>query len=696
MQKKLRQVTDTIHQTVYLSELESNMMSTAYFYRLHDIYQSSTVYLTFPCNRTKRYEHSYGTMELAGEMFFSAITNATPKVLEEFFTEAERELKTIVKTLLKNDTVPTYCNSSQAAMSGCFPNLAGRDINRKLDSIIKAAYDNFIPIEDTALNHYMPPFSKDLNKHKFLYQCLLEAVRIVALFHDVGHPPYSHILENTLKDLYQKCSNSPEKYNTDRADELIKYLEPFFKGTSDQSINCLISTPNEPKNGDKVHMHEQVGLKMLAGAFDDIFQYELERIGGSPKAEKSSFAIYLVAVAEFCFAILRDQNSFFISLHRIIDGCIDTDRMDYVVRDAQNSGVDWGKVPYKRLLDSCKLMQRQYDNQTYYPIAFPRKMTDQIDDLLLMRYKIFARINYHHRSYKTAIILQRLVQDLAEDYLKKDDGAKALCPGISDLWNCLGSTLSSHDLYIIQWNDSTLISHLYQTLAEIKRNDSDDYNLTDEQYKDIISMLEEFLLNRKHFYSVFKRQSDFVPIFEAAFNDLDPLVKKIKAHEQKKIEEASGPDDFSDADDSIKRLDPIKLEGVIHSGDGKALECLFPSEYSLKNIIVNVLKEYHTQGKIGVYLFNENKKRTATGLPKRADLSDAIYLYEPNSDTPDIYNTSILENQLVQLQNNCLQYIAYIELEPCNSKTIEDIRNTICNKFTQATKAAMGEYFSCV
>ena len=97
-----------------------------------------------------------------------------------------------------------------------------------------------------------------------------------------------------------------------------------------------------------------------------------------------------------------------------------------------------------------------------------------------------------------------------------------------------------------------------------------------------------------------------------------------------------------------------------------------------------------------MYLFNENKKRTATGLPKRADLSDAIYLYEPNSDTPDIYNTSILENQLVQLQNNCLQYIAYIELEPCNSKTIEDIRNTICNKFTQATKAAMGEYFSCI
>lgn len=85
MGKKLRQVTDSIHETIYLSSLESELISTPYFYRLHEIYQSSTVYMTFPSNRTKRYEHSLGTMELASSMLFSAFSNAEHKTRVMFF-----------------------------------------------------------------------------------------------------------------------------------------------------------------------------------------------------------------------------------------------------------------------------------------------------------------------------------------------------------------------------------------------------------------------------------------------------------------------------------------------------------------------------------------------------------------------------------------------------------------------------------
>lgn len=52
MKKKMRQVTDSVHETIYLSELEAELIATPYFYRLHDIYQSSTVYMTF--RRTER------------------------------------------------------------------------------------------------------------------------------------------------------------------------------------------------------------------------------------------------------------------------------------------------------------------------------------------------------------------------------------------------------------------------------------------------------------------------------------------------------------------------------------------------------------------------------------------------------------------------------------------------------------------
>lgn len=694
MEKRLRQVADTVHQTVYLSDLESNMMSTAYFYRLHDVYQSSTVYLTFPCNRTKRYEHSFGTMELAGEIFFSAITNASETVLSDFFEDAEEYLESAIAKLLEGKIHPTYCNNSYKALSDCFVTVNTRTLQSESAKAIGKAYQNFKEVEDVALDHYMPPFSKDLDKRKFLYQCLLEAVRVVALFHDVGHPPYSHIMESVLNELYTKCNESSAELNEERSNELINNLKPFKEAENDD-ISCLLSVPLKMSP----ELHEQVGLKMLSGAFEDVFQSELERLNKekSSRPKKSAVAVYYIAIAEFCFAILREQTSFFISLHRIIDGCVDADRMDYIVRDSKNSGVDWGTIPYKRMLESCKMFERNYEDKRYYSIAYPRKMAEHIDDLLITRYKIFSRVNYHHRSYKTALILQELVRILALDYLSKDDKQLALCPGISDLWNCLSSTMNSGDLYIIQWNDSTLISHLYQTLAEVKSRTHEDYDLSEEKYDVICNMLEEFLLNRKHFYSVFKRQSDLTPIFAQVFGRLETQVDKVKAYEQEKRSSmVSDSRKMEEADDSLKRLDPEKLDGIIKSGDADALSRIFPSETSLRIIILDVLDQYKQNGRISSYLFDENKKRFKTGLPKKEDYSDGIYLYESDNDSAKLYNVSNLEDQLIRLQNYCLQYIAYIDTKEDSKTVIKSIREDIANRLYEAIEGALQELFSCL
>ncbi len=701
MQKRLRQISDTIHQTVYSSELESNMMSTAYFYRLHDVYQSSTVYLTFPSNRTKRYEHSHGTMGLAGEMFFSAITNAEVDILNNFFSFAEKYLNILVTKLLQGKIRPTYCANCQKALADCFSAVSSQTLTKEANKAISNAYKNFEVIEDVALNHYMPPFSNklsstdELNKRKFLYQCLLEAVRIVALFHDVGHPPYSHIMEGSLNDLYNYCKASSNP--TARMGELISSLNPF-KGAEYDDITCLLSKPLKVSP----EFHEQVGLKMLASAFEDIFQSKFNNssIGKVSKAEKGTTAIYYVTVAEFCFAILREQSSFFISLHRIVDGCVDADRMDYIMRDTVNSGVNWGEIPYKRMLESCMLIERKFENDVYFQIAYPSKMVEHIDDLLITRYKIFSRINYHHRSYKTSLILQRLVQTLAEDYLNKDDSKKALCPGIADLWNCLSSTLNSGDLYIIQWNDSTLISHLYQTLAEVKSRDCSDYNLPEDQYEDVTGLLEEFLLNRKHFYSVFKRQSDLTPIFSELFERLKPLVDKVRGYEQNKFEKALNSSNSvdSDAEDSLKRLNSKQLDGIIKSGDADSLERVLPLD--MLKILSGVLEEYKEKGKILSYLVDKNKKRSKTGLPYREDGSDGIYLYNYNvsGDGIELYDVSILETQLVQLQNYCLQYIAYVEprSESESAAVIDDIRQAISERLFDEVKNCMQNLFSCL
>lgn len=689
MAKKLRQITDGIHQTVYISELESEMMSTAYFYRLHDVYQSSTVYLAFPCNRTKRYEHSYGTMEIAGKMFFSAITNASNKVLDSFFNTAEITFQNIVDAFLSNKKNPSYYESSRNALSACLSPVKKNEIKEYSKIIVKDAFRNYNDISDMALDHYVPPFSYDIEKRRFLYQCMLEAIRIVALFHDVGHPPYSHIMENVLGKLFEFSKSYidnedifDEAYNKDRVIELYEGLYPFKTEKSD--IESLLS--NEIKFNSA--LHEKVGLKMLCQSLDESLGNILKDIPSkiNDKSKRATIAIYYVVVAEFCVSMLLESNDFFTSLHRIIDGCIDADRMDYVIRDSINSGVNWGTISYKRLLESCQMI-KPYKDINLYSIAYPEKMAGDIDDLLITRYKIFARINYHHKSYKTAMILQSLVYELAKDYLKKNDDDYALCPEISELWNCLYSTVTSKDLYIIQWNDSTLISHLYKALVEIKKNDAVYYDVNTTKYSEIVHMLEEFLLNKKHYYPIIKRQSYFIPILKSIFSSLEPITSKILQHEQEKLKKEG---ESLEAIDSILRIESIS--NIVASGDLDLLEKIFPIG-SIEDTFNDILSNYKKENKILSFLVDENSKRKKTGLPTHEDKSDEIFLCSSISNDAWIYDTTILKKQLSQLQNYCLKYIVYIDVHDNCDLIISDFRQKLEEQISEKLKKSLCKLF---
>lgn len=687
MTKKLRQITDGIHQTVYISELESDMMSTAYFYRLHDVYQSSTVYLAFPCNRTKRYEHSYGTMEIAGKMFFSSITNATDEVLDNFFSTAEEKFNNIVKCVLSNKSA-SYYKLSINNLSNCLKPVQKKEINEYSEKIVKEAFDNYNEISDIALDHYIPPFSNNIKKRRFLYQCVLESIRIVALFHDVGHPPYSHIMEHVLGKLYKLSklhiedkSELKENYNIDRIYELYDGLSPFKKENSD--IKSLLSDKATLSSA----LHENVGLKMLCQALDESLGEIFKKVSSiKNKSKKATLAIYYVTVAEFCVSMLLESDDFFISLHRIIDGCLDADRMDYVTRDSINSGVNWGTISYKRMLESCQLIKPN-ENKELYLIAYPEKMAGDIDDLLITRYKIFARINYHHKSYKTGMILQNLVYELAIDYLKKNDDDYALCPEISELWNCLYSTVTSKDLYIIQWNDSTLISHLYKTLVEVKKNDADYYNIDVEKYNEIVHMLEEFLLNKKHYYPIIKRQSDFIPILKSIFNEIQHIIDKIVLHENEKLKNDKNNLDVLD---SILRIDSIN--DVVASGDLDLLEKIFPIG-CIEDTFNDILSNYKKENKILSFLVDENSKRKKTGLPTREDKSDEIFLCSSTSNDAWVYDTTILKKQLSQLQNYCLKYIVYIDTDDNCDVIISDFRQKLEKQISEKLKKSLCKLF---
>lgn len=242
--KKLRHITDNVHDTVYLSEFESIMMSTPFFYRLHDVYQSSTVYMTLPCNRTKRYEHSIGTMHLASKIFSSAISNSSQEDNKKFLIELDTIAKEIFHNLKSRDTVgiPYLCETTKKIVEKACP----EDLYSNKSEIETLCNLNLESIRDIALNQFINSISisneNDI-KYIFLYQCILQAIRIAALFHDIGHPPYSHIIEDVFSVLYNNSKiaikKSKEKennhnegklfYNRKKAEELVKILNPYFE-----------------------------------------------------------------------------------------------------------------------------------------------------------------------------------------------------------------------------------------------------------------------------------------------------------------------------------------------------------------------------------------------------------------------------------------------------------------------------------
>lgn len=370
MEKKLRQVTDSIHGTIYLSELESELISTPYFYRLHDIYQSSTVYMTFPSNRTKRYEHSLGTMALASKMLFSAVTNAEIETRDHLFKRLKSYFLEIVELINNGGTCESlYFSQNKEIIEDLFDTIGNtngfEDFIGYIEESVKSG--EFI---DTALDYYQYYPMERINaiegnnvENVFLYRCLLQAVRIVALFHDVGHPPYSHIIEQVLKELYIAIDSDKSKnWVPEKIKEFENCLTPFLTKDSRRAFKCerLFSKSSLIE----AQPHERIGLGLLTYAINEVVPHKIINTANkkTEKFQRLAHILYYITVVEFVFAILTEKDVFFKSFHKIVDGVLDADRLDYIVRDSQNSGVDWGKIPYERIINSAKLFRLEKDN----------------------------------------------------------------------------------------------------------------------------------------------------------------------------------------------------------------------------------------------------------------------------------------------------------------------------------------------
>lgn len=821
----VRQRTDSIHGTIYLSGFESRLTSTPFFYRLHDVYQSSTVYLTFTSNHTKRYEHSLGVMALASNILFSSITNAAPKIRTSFFNQLDGEFQDLFLDFLGGEISTKYpylsrnrdeirgilYSSNLQLDPGEFSLSGKKDL---IDKAITATFESGV-LSDDALNHfslYSLRDGEDKNvgkeyshiRERFLYQCLLQAMRVSALFHDVGHPPYSHIIEDLLTKLYQQSQEKKvEPFSQGVRDEKIRKFKNSLgrfiqkgdgRGRKDSSVRFF-----ESRECGIRHFHEAAGIYLLKRSIEAVMRDILPGITSKNKDmaerqcdQKVIHLLYYITIVEFTGAILQEKNDLFTSIHRIIDGTVDADRLDYVSRDSRGSGVDWGAIPYKRLIDSAKLYQITAEGQEdrtrtsgLFVIAYPERVVSDIEDFLLNRYKVFVRINYHHHCFRTSNALASCIKALILDYLVSpntdsdlaaiDDDLKylddqyaqdiserenwenfSICisPTIHILWTALDGANGDEDLKVLQWNDSWMISVLQSALLRIRsekyfkarynlknlrmtwaaRKNTEEWKKMSHEEKEcclraevakkekdldeLQKNLEEFLLNKKSYYSLFKRGIDM----EQFVGDILKYagIKKNEIEEQlireqklfydnsdkestdstPKMMDCLDSDDVrSNALDSIKRCK--SLLQAFKVGDLKSLSIILPTmDNSISGIMRNVLEKAMKGNKIAAYKLTVNSGWDKTGLPEpqespTKDTTKDIYYYR-NASLKVYDITRVLKPQISALQHGMpwvYVYIRPVAEEENIDETLESLRDQCAQEIGKQVRERYNELF---
>ncbi|MDW7662996.1 MAG: HD domain-containing protein, partial [Bacillota bacterium] len=385
MALKTTLVADSIHGNMQISYLEKEIMSTQAFNRLHNINQNSSIYLTFPSNRTRRFEHSVGSMYLAGEMFFYSIVNAEQGIRNELLDKVLEEIKRIRNT-----------NAKTIRM------LLGD--NEELPSVME---------KDPLYSLYVPNVVQ--SKHAFAFALIFQSVRCAALLHDLGHPPFSHIAEAALEKIWESVLAVEKEKRTARQNHFIETMSYYLveDGIEDSPVFAL---------------HEKVGNCIADRLFEAIIR----------DTEDLEYKFFLFMVHSFVNSILTEENTFYKNIHGLIAGSIDSDRLDYIVRDLNNSGFNHGRIEYDRLISSMKLIKHRDD----FLFCSDIRALSTIEDFFNKRMRLYKYVIFHHRVVKTDNLLKRIIVKLANDYLENQESedlveSQVLPLDISGLWKAV-------------------------------------------------------------------------------------------------------------------------------------------------------------------------------------------------------------------------------------------------------------------
>lgn len=174
-----------------------------------------------------------------------------------------------------------------------------------------------------------------------------EDLRIAALLHDVGHYPYSHLME--------------------RLDQVQLTEDRIRDGRQGRGTIDLKAAPPYPD-------HEEVGRLVVTQREDMI-----EAIGDQKRATRIADLFTRGRAADL-------QRS------KLLHSSLDMDRLDYLIRDARAAGVPYGEVDISYVLNNLRISPRGM-------VGIDFKALPAAEHFLLARYYMHRTVYYHKTTF---------------------------------------------------------------------------------------------------------------------------------------------------------------------------------------------------------------------------------------------------------------------------------------------------------
>jgi HD superfamily phosphohydrolase len=249
-----------------------------------------------------------------------------------------------------------------------------------------------------------------------------------SLIHDIGHGPYSHVTEPLIKK---------------------------YTGKGHEEVEDVLFAEEDDER--KKEKDAESAATTIAEVLE-AYRLDKRKIQGYIKGERTGY----VATRDFS---------------RILNGEIDVDRMDYLVRDSYYTGVAYGVVDNIRLIHGLDFVNEE--------LVITEKGILPAEYLLFSRFLMHPTVYNHHTSRIAQLMFLKALEDFVESGSESKDYARRYALALremddSEINNALGNAKGYPQEIMMRINERRLFKRaVYTNVNELDEGIAEE--LSDER-----------------------------------------------------------------------------------------------------------------------------------------------------------------------------------------------------------------------